>query len=463
MEKKYYKPPKFIFWILEKIFENDITESVLGEYEENYNYLRLNKSRFKANYWFFVEFSNVIVEQIFISFNRSIIMLRNYIIVAFRNMARQKVYSVINVMGLSLGIACSVLVFLYVQEEYSYDKFHENSDRLYRVWSKEHNPERGREIANAATPYMLPDVLRSDYPEVEFSIHYETIPLTVKKDENVFSERVLTTEPEFLQMFTFPIKYGNNIDPLAQLNSVMLTEDMAIKYFNTPNPVGEKLILNLGTTDEEFTVTAILENIPNNSSFNFSFIVPFEKRKLLLNPRMYSSWGNISAESYILVNENTDIPAFEDKLQLISENYYEKNMGGAWKSEYFLQSFTAIRHDMQVPVGNLPVSDPIHSYILTAIGILVTFIACINFMTLAVGRSLGRSKEVGLRKVLGAVRSQLTKQYLGEALIISLTSLITGTILAVVLLPSSFIRFSTTNEARPNKPRQAIKIANEDV
>ncbi|MCH8286932.1 ABC transporter permease [candidate division KSB1 bacterium] len=203
MKNKYYKPPKFIFWVLEKLFENDIAESALGEYEENYNYLRINEGGIKANYWFYVEFINVMADRLLLSMYRSIIMLRNYIIVAFRNMARQKVYSFINILGLSIGIACSLLVFLYVQDEYSYDKFHENSGRLYRVWAKEYNPERGREIFNAATPYMLPDVLRRDYPEVEFSIHYDIIPLTVKKDGNIFSESILATEPGFLKMFTF--------------------------------------------------------------------------------------------------------------------------------------------------------------------------------------------------------------------------------------------------------------------
>ncbi|MFC1565248.1 ABC transporter permease [candidate division KSB1 bacterium] len=359
-------------------------------------------------------------------------MFKNYIKVALRNMYRQKIHTSINIFGLSIGIACSILFFIFIKNEYSYDEFHENSEIIYRIWQKEHIDNR-ETLMSSETPYPLAGVLKELFPEIDNAVRYMNRSTVIKTDYNSFQEIIYFVDQDFLDIFTFPLIEGDMETPLKDVNSVVITRSMGKKYFGDSSPVGQKLSIQLIDSYHDFTVTAVAEDPPENSSLNFQFLIPFDKCRVYVNPRFFSHWGIVSPETFIRISPETDPIELQAKFDIISEKYYAKTMGG--KAEYLMQPLTDIHLNKDIPAGRTPVSDPVYSYILAGIGVLILFIACINFITLSIGRASARSREVGMRKVMGAFRSQVTAQYIGEAVILTFFSMIAGLIIAGLLLP----------------------------
>ncbi|MEQ9090796.1 MAG: ABC transporter permease [Balneola sp.] len=362
-------------------------------------------------------------------------MLKNYIKIALRSLFKQKMYSFINISGLALGVACCALILLYTTNEWSFDKFHSKSDRIYRAWTLEDYGE-GDIYFNTVTPFVLKPTLEQSIPEVEQIARRYVFNDLVKRSEadESFSTSIQAVDPEFFSIFDFEILRGDSDQIFSGLNEVVLTSDLANQYFENEDPLQKTLLIMMGGEFQAFTVTGIIEKAPANSSIQYELLIPMEKAKTILNPNSLLNWYSVTPETYVLLNEQADLTSVKAKFpammqQALGEDYNEGEY------EVGLQPITDIHLNTEFPVGIASVSDPTYSYILGAIALLILIIACVNFMTLSISRSTSRAKEVGIRKTIGAERHHLMYQFWGEALLMTVFSVGLGALISELLLP----------------------------
>lgn len=362
-------------------------------------------------------------------------MLKNYLIIAFRSLWKNRLHSFINVVGLSLGIACCVLIVLFVKDELTFDTFHSKAERIYRVYVKE-NWGKDQEFFNTVTPYPMGPALAENFEEVEQQVRILNLNGLVKNKEEQVSESLTIGGQHFFGVFDFEVTKGSTKDALASQMGLVLTENLAAKYFGEADPIGQTLSIQIGPAFEEFEVKAIVKNVPANSSIQFGILLSdLVLPKIVDNQTLTSGWFNVNPETYVLLREGADATALQNKFPSVFKTLLGEEEFNQSKYNPGLQALTTIHLDTSYPAGIAPVSNPRYTYILTAIASLILLVACINFITLSVGRSIKRAKEVGIRKVVGAVRQQLIFQFIGEAFIITLLSLLIGYVLAYLNLP----------------------------
>jgi len=355
-------------------------------------------------------------------------MFKNYLKIAVRNLFRHKVYSLINISGLAVGIASSILIYLYVHNEMTYDTFHRNADQIYRVYRIEKSPGGG-EAYSATTPNPLPRTLRNDYPDLAHVVSFFGTEFPVTSNGKTFKERGLCTDPTVFEMFTFPFLRGNPETALENVNSIVITEDLAEKFFGDTDPIGKTLTI-FGKYD--FIITGVLKRIPENSSIKFGMLIS-EKILKYIMPDFGKYWYSSGNYTYVQFSEKFTPTELENQLPFIIEKYVPD-----WLKDRMalgLQPLTSIHLDSRMVGEMVPPNSAVYLYILLAIAFSVLLIACINFMNLSTARYTERSKEVGMRKVLGAQRIQLIKQFLGESILLSFLALIMGIALAELFLP----------------------------
>ena len=358
-------------------------------------------------------------------------MIKNYLKVAMRYLLRNKGYTSINILGLAIGITCCILIMMFVRSEFSYDKFHSKSDRIYRAWVVEHYDDQD-DIIDINTPLPLAGALQGSFGEVESTCRVFNLNSLVKTGGQSFNEDIRMVDSTFFKVFDFALLQGDRENPFPTSNSILLTENIAKKYFGKENAIGKNIELQLSNEKVLFSISGIVKAAPEESSIKFNALIPFSNSKYIFSARAMQAWFSISPETYVLLRENTDPGKLEKKLpsmvkQHLGEDYKE---GGYIVS---LQPITKIHLDTSLPAGIEPISNPKYSYILLTIGILILLVACINFITLSVGRSATRAMEVGVRKVLGAERQQLVRQFWGEAILLTVLSVIIGIGLTILL------------------------------
>jgi len=371
-------------------------------------------------------------------------MLKNYLKIAWRNLLRQKLYAFINIFGLAIGLAFCALIFLYVRDEHTFDRFHEQRDQIYRVYKAIYNPDGSTDRKNVWLPIPLGPAMKADLPEVEQYVRFQQRQYFVKAGTEAFKEDIVFADASIFEVFTFPLLRGDPKTALADLNNVVLSEKMARKYFGDTDPTGQRLGIRLSDRFEDFIVTGIAKETPGNSSIRFDILGPFS-RVMLLDADAADQWGWNSYFTFVQVKENTVMADLEEKLIAFRAKYFpnevqELRKEGLWSGDgipirFHLQRLTDIHLNTQIDGGLTPPSNPSYSYILGSIALGVLLIACINFMTLAIGRSASRAREIGLRKVVGAPRTQLMRQFWGEAILLSCLALAIGIGLAELLLP----------------------------
>jgi putative ABC transport system permease protein len=348
-------------------------------------------------------------------------MLRNYIKIAIRNLLRHKAFSFINVTGLSIGMACSILILLWVQDEFSYDKFHEDSERMFRITASLSDLD----IRAAVTSAPMSPAIKSEVPQIEGSIRTTGNSTELfQVGEQMFEERrVLFADSNFLQFFTFPLISGDPATALQKPESILITEATAKKYFGEENALGKTIRRN---HQSDFTVTGILANVPENSHLKFDFVIP-----IAVIGRDNFEWDNFNYYTYVKVHESSLAPIELKNLEQRILNIYKAHESRL-KVGFELQPITRI-HLYSKFIADVPGHGNVqyvHIFIVVAVFILI--VACINFMNLATARSARRAKEVGLRKVAGALRFQLIRQFLAESSFIAILALVLSLVIAVL-------------------------------
>lgn len=359
-------------------------------------------------------------------------MFRSHFKIAWRNLIKNKGYAAINITGLAVGVCCFILIALFVRHEFSFDKFHANADRIYRVWQYENYGPK-EDFLNTTTPVSMVNVLRDKYPEIEDGSRVFRFNSLVKRNESEseFNEAIRAVDPSFFQIFDFDIIAGNSEMPLATSNAIVLTQSAASKYFGKEDPLGKSLLLEFNDEVQVYEVSAVAADPPLASSIQFELLVSLANEALFFGDRVRTSWFNVVVESYLLLGPEMSAKQLEAKFPAVIKQYLGDNYE---EGTFFLhlQPMTEIHHDTTLPAGLEPISNPRYAYVLATIGFLVLLLACINFVTLAVGRSFSRATEVGVRKALGAFRKQIVYQFWGEALLITLMAVIFGIFLAFV-------------------------------
>ncbi len=392
-------------------------------------------------------------------------MFRNNLKIAIRNLFKQKVYTLINVLGLAVGIASCLLIVLFIQNEFSYDKFFKDHDRIYRMVLERKYPNHS--TFYAVVPHSFEGVAKQDFPEIEsatnlfgqnqFSISYRNEKAELKQFDEDF---VVIADSRVLDVFDFKFVSGDPASALRLANSIVLTKDLARRFFGDDDPLGKTLTTGAG----EFKVTGVSEDIPANSHFRFTAMLsaptfPFIKRE---NFRTFSSF------TYFKLKPGSDAKALEAKFPKMVDTYaaaqIEKELGKSWadyKKEgngyrYFLQPLASIHLDpINIESQMKPGGNRTSVYIMISVAILILVIACINFMNLATARSAERAKEVGLRKVMGSFRKQLVVQFLTESFVLSAI----GVALAIVVIQMALPFFNNLTDKQLAFPFTAISIS----
>jgi len=340
-------------------------------------------------------------------------MIKNYLRIAFRNLFRNKLFSALNVLGLAFGIGCSLLIFLWVNDELGYDQFHAYKDRLYKVRENQFYTD-GNIFTFSSTPGPMAPFIKEKFPEIEKAARMTwDVNNLFQFGDKSFMEEGRYVDPDFIQMFSFPLISGDDNTALNDINSIIISSTMAEKFFGRKDPMGKLLVMNSG---ESFVITGVFENVSSNSSLKFEYLLPFQYF-WNENKSWLDQWGNNNIRTNLLLAEGTDVKAFEQKLRFEIKEHVEDS-----KTELIIQPFTddylyGKWEDGKLVGGRI---DYVRIFFIVAIFILA--IASINFMNLATAQASRRAKEVGLRKVVGAVPWQLMLQFIGESLLITLLS-----------------------------------------
>ncbi len=368
-------------------------------------------------------------------------MLKNYLKIAFRNLVRHKTYSIINIFGLSFGLACAVLILLFVQDELRFDNFHEKKDRLFRVIEIEKKPS-GEERMSAYQPAPLAQALVEEFAEIESAamLLNERNPLSYGELSAV--HKATYTHPGFLKMFSFPLLKGSAEDALTDPNSIVITQEIAEKFFGDEEPVGKNIEVSHWQGKRMHVVTGVIQPAPSNSSIQFEAILPITSYPTY--EQRLTRWSSFNGSVYVQLTKTADVSALESKFSPFIQKYWGDMIERARSRGRMTEAEDAMRIAFQpitdihlgaVSFSEEPVSNPMYAWILGGIATLILIIACINFVTLAIGRSSTRALEVGVRKALGAGRFQIKKQFWGEAVLLTGFSAVLGVVLAEYFLP----------------------------
>ncbi len=375
-------------------------------------------------------------------------MFSNYFKIALRNLKKNPGYSVINIAGLAIGLACCVLILLYVQDELTFDLFHQQAGRIYRLVTTQKSPEQGERHFPSVMGPVAPALL-AEFPEVSKTVRIRERQgmgrFTVRYGENRFYEGdYLLAEPSFFEIFDFKLLQGDPQTALTLPSALVITETAARKYFGDENPVGKTLAIE---RYGDFKVTGLLQDPPRNSHLDFSMLLSFAT--LEANPRWkqyIDSWESDSFITYVLMREKIDIAAFNTKLAALTQKHLNAEQRNA--VQLSLQSLRDIHfHSAHLEFDrNSRKGEITYIYIFSAIALFVLLIACINYMNLATARSMKRAREIGMRKVVGARQAQLIGQFLGESILLSCLGLFFAVVGVELALPA-FNAFADKNLA----------------
>jgi putative ABC transport system permease protein len=357
-------------------------------------------------------------------------MLKNLLKISLRNLIKDKAYSAINILGLTIGITCSLFLLLYILDELSYDRYHKNADNIYRIVSNIKEPDNA--FTWAAVQMPLAEELRDNYPEVKNAVRFAGMNRNLYKngDKQFYEADFYLTDSTVFDMFTYEFLAGDPATALDHPFSIVLTEATALKYFETAEAALNQSLVN--QQDENFKVTGVIKDVPLNSHFRFQALVSKSTR-----PQFVGSWGGFGITTYIQLPENYDLQKIQVSLdKIVKEKVNPVFEAIGVKVQYGLQRITDIHLYSKIQDEAEAGGDISYIYIFGAVAVFMVLIACINYMNLATARSTSRAKEVGLRKVMGSQRIQLILQFISESVVVAFIALVFSLVLIYVLLPS---------------------------
>ncbi len=358
-------------------------------------------------------------------------MLKNFLNITLRNLRKHKGYTLINIAGLTVGIVCCALILLFVRHELSYDRFHQKADHIYRVLVTFHENSKSNRMS--VTPAPMAPTLAEEYPEVLKAVRVETPfgkTLVSYEGKQFYEEGVYGADPNLFEVFDFPLLHGNPETALQNPTSVVLSQVTAQKYFGNENPLGKVIQIERGV--QYFQVTGVLQEIPQASHLRPDLIIPFAN----IGEGRLDNWLGFSFASYILLSDKTAAAVLEEKLPDFVVKHYSDAPSWFPKLSLGLQPLADIhlRSDFDNEAGKL--SAITYLYLFAALAFFIITVACINFMNLATARSQHRAREVGVRKVIGGMRSQLVLQFISESVILALIATVGAIVLIEFFLPT---------------------------
>ena len=380
-----------------------------------------------------------------ISYLKAVTMFKNYFKIALRNLARNKVYSFINIAGLSLGLASAMLIILYVKDEVSYDRFFKGVNQIYRVTSQGFNKKENKINYGSNTGYLQGPRYTAHIPELLSFVRVQSGRQDIRKGTDVSSHEELQVDSNFFSMFSFPLIEGNPKTCLKQPHSVVLSEDEAKNQFGTVHALGKTLMVKDDSVFVPYAVTGVARKCPQNSSIKFDILVPIAESTE--DAQNSENWFNTFLNTFVVLPPGVSANAVEKKMQ----KFYDEDTKEAisslktkfgdeaanWVSKPTLQPFLDMHLNKDMPADNglKDSSNPVYSYILSGIALFILLIASINFVNLTIARSVKRAKEIGIRKVVGGEKRQLIIQFLGESFLLCLLAFSLAILLVFLVLP----------------------------
>ena len=437
MEKRFHSPPRTARFLLRRLLPKSDRAYLSGDFDEIYNSLLEEKGKIRAGFWYWCQLIQSLPQIFSNSFYWSFVMFKNYLIVTLRNLRKHKAYSFINIAGLAVGMACFLLILLFVQYEFGYERHHEKADRIYRVNVEQHRP--GGVFRAQTSPVPLAPTLHSELPEVMQFTRFLSLgsSLVSFEDKQFYEREVYCVDPGVMKMFDFSLVSGNPETVLQDKNFAVITQDMGIKYFGREDPVGKSLVID---GELPVIITGVIQNHPKSTNMNPQILISFKTVESLASPSFFTNWISQQLESYFLFAPDHSVQDMEKKVGIVFSKYRTPQDIRILKLEQFKKMHL---YSVVTNTGDIKTI-----YIFLAVGLLIILTACINFMNLSTARSASRAKEVGMRKVVGAARRQLIRQFMGESLIFSVISLVFAMLLVYIFLPmlnsltGQFIQFA---------------------
>ncbi|MDX2245376.1 MAG: ABC transporter permease [Bacteroidia bacterium] len=434
------RPPswmeKFLLWGL----ETDIAEDILGDLHELFRLHLQEKNNLYARWKYFLSMLSLLRLFRFKFFFDSLTfinlaMIQHYFIIALRNLRKHLSYSLINILGLGTGLAACLLLLLFVRHEMSYDRFHKNHDRIFRVSMEVNSGGTIRHVS--VSPTALSPVFQREFPEVEKGVRIfssgKFSPDVVRYESKIFQEMgFFFADSSFFDIFSFSLTAGDLRTALRRPSTVIISQSMAHKYFGTENPVGKILNLN---NNRDYEITGVMQDMPPNSHFHADFLASFST----LNAAKEEIWGSANYQTYLLLQSPEAVYSLREKIPAFIQRIQQQlsgALGPETKLLYRLTPLTDIHLYSDAENELEPGSDIRYVYAFSAIALLILLIACINYMNLATARSVDRAREVGLRKVVGAYKSQIFAQFMGESVMITFLAVIFSVVFAKLILPT---------------------------
>lgn len=359
-------------------------------------------------------------------------MLKNYLKITWRNIRKQKFYATLNILGLTIGMTCCFLIFMYVRFELSYDTFHKRGDQIYRIVTDVKTPTELIEAEITSGP-MGPNI-KADFPEVQNMVRVDPTTMLVQKDGNSFEEtHVIIADSTFFQVFSFPLIRGNEGTALKEPFSAVLSESAARKYFGNADPLGQTLQIE----GNKYTVkvTGIIKDVPENSHLPFNIILSMTTATVGLKTGLDNQWGNFGMHTYVVLPAGYDAAKLEKKLPAFMESHIGSMMKKS-KMSYTLHLEALKDVYMKSKRPALVKGSTTNTYIFSIIAAFILLIAMINFVNLATARATERAREVGVRKAVGAYETQLKIQFLCETVMLSLIAFVLSLLFCQLLLPA---------------------------
>ena len=423
-------PPKLAEWLILRLFPDRQSYSLAGDLAEVYHEIARHHGRLRACFWYWRQ----VLLAVPAFFNQTMywntVMLKNYVKMAIRNLYKNRMASAINLLGLSAAIGCSIVVFLFIEDQYSQDAFHKNGEKIFLI---ETQVERNGKVQLwGDSPLPLGPAMQADFPQIERVVRIDYGTATMRFRDKVFNETLYFVSPEYLDMFTFPLKYGD-ISALQQRSNVILSEEVAAKYFGESNPVGQQVTLHVkGKQSKAFFVGGVAKKFPLRASFRFDVLLRHDLQVDLgvRTATEMNDWKKFAGATLIQLRNPKDLAEIAQNMEKYRELQTATDTNWPIKA-FVLDNLRNLALNSYKVSGDISHgSEPVERITLFFVALFLLLLACFNYMNIAIASAGNRLKEIGVRKVIGSRRWQLIQQFLGENILLCLIALVFGAILA---------------------------------